>query len=60
MGPNTAPISAPKMGPVPAMFRSCTRKAFQVFMGTQSTPSFTARAGVCRSSGEKTFSATRP
>ena len=59
-GPNTAPIRAPKMGPVPAMFSSWIKKAFQGFIGTQSTPSLTATAGVGRSSGPKIFSATRP
>ena len=57
-GPNTAPIRAPNMGPVPAMFSSCPRKAFHVFIGTQSTPSLTATAGVCLSSGAKIFSVT--
>ena len=57
-GPNTAPIKAPKIGPVPAIFKSCTRKAFQGFMGTQSTPSWMAMAGVFLPSGAKIFSAT--
>ncbi len=28
MGPHRAPWSAPKMGPRPAMFSSCTRNSF--------------------------------
>jgi len=59
-GPKQAPIRAPKIGPVPAMFSSCTRKAFQGFMGTQSTPSLMAMAGVCRPSGPNVFSTTLP
>ncbi len=59
-GPNTAPMRAPKMGPVPAMFKSWIKNARPVFRGTQSTPSCMATAGVSRSSGANTVSATRP
>ena len=52
-GPNTAPISAPKIGPVPAMFSNWIRNTFQVGISTKSTPSASATAGVGRSSGPK-------
>ena len=53
-------MSAPKIGPVPAMLRSWIKNDFHFFMGTQSTPSFMAIAGVCLSSGAKTFSVSLP
>ena len=32
-GPNFAPMIAPKMGPVPAMFRNCIMYTFHAGMG---------------------------
>ena len=55
-GPKQAPMRAPKIGPVPAILSSCMRSAFQVFIGTQSTPSLISTAGVFLSSGPNTFS----
>lgn len=59
-GPKQAPISAPKIGPVPAIFKSCTRNTFHAGIGMKSTPSFFAYAGVSLSSGDNTSSTSFP
>ena len=60
-GPNFAPMMAPKIGPVPAMFRNWIMNTFQVGIGMKSTPSALLTAGVGRSgSGPKTLSTNAP
>ena len=54
-------MMAPKMGPVPAMFRNWIIKTFQVGITMKSTPSAFSKAGVLRAgSGPKTFSTKAP
>jgi hypothetical protein len=53
--PNAALIKVPNIGPVPAIFKSCTKNAFHHFIGTQSTPSLITIAGVCLSLCAKIF-----
>jgi hypothetical protein len=48
VGPYRAPRMGPKIGPRPAILSSCTRYTVGVDMGTKSTPSFLAIAGVGR------------
>ena len=45
-------MMAPKMGPVPAMFRNWIMKTFHVGMGMKSMPSALVMAGVGRAGSE--------
>ncbi len=47
-GPYNAPRIGPKIGPTPAIFNSCIKATFHVGIGTKSTPSSMATAGVVR------------
>ncbi|OQA02581.1 MAG: hypothetical protein BWY69_01001 [Planctomycetes bacterium ADurb.Bin401] len=60
-GPHNAPASAPKIGPRPAMFSSWIKNIFGQLIGTKSTPSEFAIAGVGLSGKmPNTFSANLP
>ena len=46
IGPKSAPLIAPKIGPVPAIFKSSIKNAFHFGRGVISTPSGFLIAGV--------------